>query len=144
MRKDQQEELQRLEEALLEEEQQEQTRQVTDDTTALLLQEIYDILANDPVAQKTDIQTTKAYQPIPETYTSAQKAYRPAPKPRTPAPEDYQVYNTDTTDVAPEEYTEALEEKPKGRGCLWSAIVFVIGALALTVWYLLKILGVSP
>lgn len=115
MRKDQKEELQRLEDALLEEE---EARQTPEDDTDLLLQEIYGILEED--------HTT------------------PAPQKIVPAPEHYQTYNTDTTDVDLEQFSKALQEKPKGNGCLWSAITVVMGALLLTIWYLLRILGVSP
>ena len=120
MRKDQKKELQRLEDALLEDE---EIRQVPEDDTDLLLQEIYGILEEDHT--------------VSEPYT-------PSPQKITPPPEHYQTYNTDTTDVDLEQFSEALQEKSKGKGCLWSAITVVIGVLLLTIWYLLRILGVSP
>ena len=122
MRKDQQEELQRLEDALMADAPPEESLQAPQDDTDLLLQEIYGILEDNP-------------QP-PQTHMP--------PKPHTPPLESHRTYNTDKTDVDLDQLTEALQEKPKGRGCLWSAILTATGMLLLTIWYLLRILGVSP
>ena len=120
MRKDQKEELQRLEDALMKEE---EIRQIPEDDTDLLLQEIYGIL---------------------EEEHTASESYTPVPQKIAPPPEHYQAYNTDNTDVDLEQFSKALEEKPKGKGCLWSSFTVVMGALLLTIWYLLRILGVTP
>lgn len=96
MRKDQREELRRLEEALLEPEEAEDWQEDSD----LWLEQTYS------------------------------------------APGDFQVYNTDTTDVDLEEFSEAVRQTPPRRGCLGFVIAFLSVCLLLLAGYLLYMLEV--
>ena len=151
MFKDAKEELQRLEKALLEKEdetmeiklppqatpEEDDSGCVTDEALAQFLEEEDDILGDilDDEELRRLLSDTQTIGD-PESYQNFSNSYGQAAPP---------AYNSDKTDLSPEELSDALQEEAAPRsllGLVLLALFLLLGILLVLAWWLFRLWGI--